>query len=376
MFFKPLNITYSNKHLPVLDGLRGFAVFIVILYHLFPYLKGFSFGWMGVNLFFVLSGFLITGILLNTKDSPNYYTNYLARRILRIFPLYYLFLILFFVGFSLTVIPSLIPDYAYLHNHQLWYWLYIQNWLPLFDTDYPSLNILSHFWSLAIEEQFYIFWPFIVYITPRKNMLFVCVSLILFSITCRLIFYTDEALFSRVYTFTLTRLDGLAIGSALAVMIRDPYYINLLNRYTLKLALVLAALLAITVAISKSLSFYNPLLGTYGYTLIDLFFGCILVTTLSHTPSNIVKSAAEMKWLTFLGKYSYGIYVYHVPLYRLLADSLNGITNSNLLTSLLCLLLLIGLAYLSYHLVEKPFLKLKSRFSHTPVPVSVPVKND
>src|SRR5688572_7114217 len=160
-----LDLKYNRGHIPALDGLRGIAVLIVLGFHIFP--NHVKFGWAGVDLFFVLSGFLITGILLESKGTPNYYRNYLAKRTLRIFPLYYFFLIVFFIVFPLVGYSDSIYNYDYLSSTQSWYWLYIQNWRIFFDPHYPGEDIISHFWSLAIEEQFYIFWPLVIYLIPR-----------------------------------------------------------------------------------------------------------------------------------------------------------------------------------------------------------------
>src|SRR5690348_15214555 len=122
--FRHPSLFYANsRHIPALDGLRGIAVLSVMLYHCFPFLIT-KLGWAGVDLFFVLSGFLITGILLDSKAKPNYYKNFIVRRVLRIFPLYY-----FVLALMLLLIPFFFPDFlgahfTYYTKHQQWFWLY------------------------------------------------------------------------------------------------------------------------------------------------------------------------------------------------------------------------------------------------------------
>ena len=154
----------SRKHIPALDGVRAVAVLLVICFHFWqvftygPYSlvgKIAMWGQTGVDLFFVLSGFLITGILLDTKGSPSFLRNFYARRILRIFPLYYATLLTIYLIGPLFRWSAWVPE-----NQSLWFWTYLQN-LPM--TFAPGhVAGPEHFWSLAVEEQFYMVWPFLV----------------------------------------------------------------------------------------------------------------------------------------------------------------------------------------------------------------------
>ncbi|HVG42973.1 MAG TPA: acyltransferase [Chitinophagaceae bacterium] len=153
---------------PALDGLRGLAILLVVVYHNFGFINYFFFGWLGVDLFFVLSGFLITDILLKTREQPNFIRHFYTRRLLRIFPLYYLALILF-----LLLIPAANPtllNVEYYRDNSTWLLLYLQNWLYIFNP--TNQSALFHFWSLAVEEQYYLLWPFAVLLVKRAKVLF------------------------------------------------------------------------------------------------------------------------------------------------------------------------------------------------------------
>lgn len=360
---KPLNVTYDNKHISALDGLRGVAILLVMIYHFFP--SKFPIGWIGVDLFFVLSGFLITGILLRTKESSNYYRNYIAKRVLRIFPLYYFFLIIFFVVFSFTGFSKNIPEYDYLSNTQGWYWLYVQNWLIFFNSTYPQQDILSHFWSLAIEEQFYIFWPFVILITPNRLLVRLCIGLVVFCFILRLMFiFQFDISIARTYVFTFTRLDGLAVGSCIATMMLDSQQLKSVNLWTKQIFFIAGLGILATIVVARSFSFDYLLFATYGYSLIAIFFGASLIMILSNHPGNTFRKVAENKAFSFFGKYSYGLYIYHIPVLWILPKYLKPWTNSRLVVAMTCIGISIIIAYGSYHLIEKHFLKLKSKFSH------------
>src|SRR4030095_11127987 len=152
--------TLTKSYYPALDGLRGFAILGVLLQHNFSFLPIPKYGWVGVDLFFVLSGFLITEILLKTKEHKNYLPNFYIRRILRIFPLYYGSLILFF---ALGPLVSQFKDqYSYYSANQGMLWAYLQNWLYIAKPRLDDHTVFSHFWSLSVEEQFYLVWPLLV----------------------------------------------------------------------------------------------------------------------------------------------------------------------------------------------------------------------
>jgi peptidoglycan/LPS O-acetylase OafA/YrhL len=170
------------SHIPALDGLRGTAIILVILCHCYifegldayfastvPLLRIAQFGWCGVELFFVLSGFLITSILFNTKQSPSYFKSFYGRRALRIFPLYFAVLLVFYYGPH-----SFFHVYRFEPSHKIWFFTYLANW----KLGFWPVHELTLFWSLCVEEQFYLIWPLVVWVTAKRAFPWMCLGVI------------------------------------------------------------------------------------------------------------------------------------------------------------------------------------------------------
>ena len=351
-----LNIKHFDGYVPALDGLRGLAILLVLCHHLgkhlYPPLDGiFYLGWVGVDLFFVLSGYLITNILLNTKNNPRYYKNFIGRRTLRIFPLYYFALTIFFIFIAKG------ERFQYLLDNQAYFWSYTQNLLFAFD-GWPRNKVLNHLWSLAIEEQFYVLWPFVILFFSNKNILRIAIFGMLLSLLLRNINPTIP----YAYTFTFARWDTLMLGGIIAVGIRDFRY--RLEKYTLPVLLLSALGVMIILAITQSGTNDHPLMARVGYSLIGLMFGALLITTFDTASiGNISRKIFEIKSLRLLGKYSYGIYVYHFILYNLIYKSLHEYLENHWYASGTFLVITLLVSYLSYHLFEVKFLQLKKYFS-------------
>src|SRR5438552_4153503 len=210
-----------QSRIPQLDGIRGVAILLVIMVHVsdkYPSLHLqylFGNGWMGVDLFFVLSGFLITGILVDTKQSDDYFKNFYARRCLRIWPLYYSVLFFMFV-----VVPFLRPSEAHtIFERSSPWWsfpLYLQNFLvPIPASAAGALGVT---WSLAIEEQFYLVWPIIVRSCSNVVLRRIAISVICLSPVLRLFLSSMGVI---LYSNTFSRLDGLMAGAVLAIVVRS-----------------------------------------------------------------------------------------------------------------------------------------------------------
>jgi peptidoglycan/LPS O-acetylase OafA/YrhL len=345
----PVSIYYSNSkvHYPSLDGLRGVAVLSVILYHVLHFRPG----WMGVDLFFVLSGFLITSILLDTKNSPAYFKNFYIKRLLRIFPLYYGTLLLFFLPFllkhSYTIVSEALPYFGYVQNISF---TIARSW-PV-----DSLSSLNHFWSLAIEEQFYIFFPLLIYFVKDRMLPFICGALVILAIACRCWFYFTTKNDVACYTFTFCRMDGLLIG-ALANMYARKY-----NR--VRLGYFMAVLLLAIVVSCINMDFTNPLYLTFGFTINALLFAFILLLSLS--PNTYIAKIMYSPVLRHLGKYSYGLYVFHHIFFILINYAITTrFKESGTMQNLIPVITLAATyitALLSFHLFETPILRLKKKF--------------
>src|SRR5215831_14066355 len=161
--------TPTRSYYPALDGLRGIAILLVICCHNLNFLPHFEFGWVGVDLFFVLSGFMITDNLIKTKETKNFLQNFYIRRVLRIFPLLYGVLLLYFI--FAPGLGSLRLQYDYYHSNQGFVWFHLQNWLAISHVRPTDTVLLNHFWSLSVEEQFYLVWPFVVLLVKDRHTL-------------------------------------------------------------------------------------------------------------------------------------------------------------------------------------------------------------
>ncbi len=220
---RPTTDPQDARHLPALDGVRGLAIALVLLYHVTP-VRWASGGWVGVDLFFVLSGFLITGILWDGRHRPARARRFFVKRALRILPLYYGLLILIFV-----VVPAMDPlhktAYQALKSDEWWYWTYLQNWRIAFAHPNDG-GSFGWFWSLAIEEQFYVVWPFVVWHASRDTIIRLCGAAIFSGLVIRVALLvlhapgSDSILF--IYVLTPCRLDGLAVGALVAMAIAAP----------------------------------------------------------------------------------------------------------------------------------------------------------
>ena len=367
------------RHLKPLDGVRGLAILMVMFSHCFElnFNRGSAAilmvghvvlaGRYGVDLFFVLSGFLITGILIDTRDDPQYFRRFFGRRSLRIFPLYYgtlLFLLVFSLPFHWT------------WNGMAWPMLtYTQNWWPYkLNTFGVGPLGLYHFWSLAIEEQFYLLWPLVVFALRRNaNALRwtaiagVCAIPVL---RATLIFHGVRELYIHENLFT--RADSLLIGGLLAMAYRNQKAWDAVLKFAPAVCSVGFSLIALHVVLPKFPTNSMYLDVNLMYTLLGVTMAALLAWSLK--PRSLTRKLFELPALRTLGKYSYGLYVLHVFILgenlrlRLWLGSLtHNIVFSGIAAGLLCVALAMVAAWLSYHLYEKQFLRLKHHFDYTRV---------
>jgi len=354
-----------RQYYPALDGLRGLAILLVIVYHNFGFINYFFFGWLGVDLFFVLSGFLITDILLNTAGRPDYLRNFYTRRLLRIFPLYYLALLLF-----MYIIPALTHSFpaGYYRENQCWMWTYLQNWLYIFKPAGETTG-LHHLWSLAVEEQFYLLWPLIIILLKKPRRLLLFISLVLLAVIGLRLWIWNSQLANLAYfnLYTFSRIDGLCIGCMIALLQRiNPGF---LTKNTYIVVFFFAVANFAFFFINRHYAFSFPYLAIAGYTTFAMTFG-LLVNEAVTNETRLITIIFNWPVLRFFGKISYGLYVFHWPIYLMLTPVLYQLINTpgNMkLTQFICSLLAtgiaIGVSLLSYHYYESYFLRLKNKLS-------------
>ncbi|HEX6901604.1 MAG TPA: acyltransferase [Thermoanaerobaculia bacterium] len=348
-----------DRRLPVLDGLRGVAILLVLVLHFTMYggppssigiaaVRPFALaGWIGVDLFFVLSGFLITGILYDAKGGERYFRNFYLRRLLRIAPLYYGALAVF-----LLLLPAL-------RSEAFWYWTYLLNF-RIAARGWPDPGALGHFWSLAVEEQFYLLWPLAVFRLRRRPLMAVCAGAAAVSVATRLVLHWMGN-GPAAFVLTPARLDALAAGAFLALAVRGPDGLATAVRWAKPAVAACAVGLAALFVWKRGLPAEDPAVAVAGYLLLAVFFAGILALVIACRGARWLAAPA----LVFFGRYSYGLYVLHHPLLFLKP---RWLVYEGTLEWLLFVAGGIGvsvlLALLSWRFLEKPFLDLKDRFPY------------
>jgi peptidoglycan/LPS O-acetylase OafA/YrhL len=369
-----------GTHLPALDAVRGLAILLVTVYRFNlgpddPSLPGrwtfrlFGLGTAGVDLFFVLSGFLITGILYDAKATENYFRNFYMRRLLRIFPLYYGVLFLAFV-----VGPALAPTSTFQSTeaHQGWLWLYGANFYLAAQNSWTALGWFGHFWSLAVEEHFYLAWPLVIWFTSRRGGMIACGVCAAIASVGRLAFVAAGNAVA-VEALTFCRLDALATGGFLALAARGPAGVRGLVRPSAIMAAVSGVVLVLVeFRPVQLLRMSHAAKLSLEFGLLPPMFGGILILAVAAPPSSWFGRVWHTPVLRFFGKYSYGLYVFENLLIPLAAGFITAERMVHLVGSIFFgrILYLVamtalstGVAFASWHLYEKHFLKLKDAFA-------------
>lgn len=372
----------SSGHLLALDGVRGLAILMVVGSHAFEsnYDSGATmvrfighflyFGFFGVDLFFVLSGFLITGILFDSLQDTGYFRKFYIRRALRIFPLYY----------GTLGVCFLLTWPLHLHWGDMGWLLvfYLQNLHPMKIMSYsPGPPIaLYHFWSLAVEEQFYLVWPAVIYLVRGKQRLFLLMLAASFgALLLRIGLLACGASSFAMHVTTICRADSLLLGGALSILYRS-------NRWLSVQRVALWGFIGSAVLIGASIFVLQPFLTQYPlasamwsegfrFTVLAIGFASLIAWSLRF--GTVCRWIFERAWIRFLGKYSYGIYVLHVFILSAMSLRLRayllGVTHSKLFAvagaGFSCLVISVVVAYVSYHFYERPFLRFKHRFGYS-----------
>jgi len=369
----------GHAHYNALDGLRGLAILLVFIVHIYGTADHFkasrvgsiaafwaSGGWMGVDLFFVLSGFLITGILIDTVNYPRFFRNFYIRRALRIFPLFYgVFLLLA----ALTPVLHL----EWLPGH-IAYLFYCQNIALAFNhklLDVAPTVYIGPFWSLAVEEQYYLLWPLTIWLLrDQRRIMKLCLALIGCCIILRFVLIRllpNQVALYLIYWELPTHWDGLLLGSWLTLALRRWPAEELWRHARWLVWMAVAVLLAVGVY-TRTFFFLTPLMETVGFAVIPVVFAGLLLRCF--VPGSWELSVFSGRFLRFMGRYSYGIYVYQVLFWPLMILGLHWLSDhlhSRAIAAVVYLMLwfwgTVGLAMLSYRYLESPFLRMKERFA-------------
>jgi peptidoglycan/LPS O-acetylase OafA/YrhL len=361
------------------------AILVVLLYHfvslappsqpysLAHYLQSaFQMGWAGVDLFFVLSGFLIGGILLDSKESPRYFSTFYLRRVHRIFPLYYCWIVLYFlIAFSplvrwagpLGIVRdkwTIIPVYGFFLENLAW------SRGPAFKTAW-----LASLWSLAVEEQFYLVMPSVVRFLPKRGLITTLFAVILGSPFVRILVYKYISPSHGAATYMLTpcRADALAIGVLAAVVWRDDRWKQLLQNHLSWLLTALGILFAGIIYLNLiGETQYGFAMTVWGYTCLDTFFAGLLMLALV-APGGIWATVCRWHFLIELGGISYCVYIIHTSVNEFVhfafSSPLEGISTFRSLAATLVAAGLIWLiAKISWRFVEHPMIRRGHRYKY------------
>jgi peptidoglycan/LPS O-acetylase OafA/YrhL len=349
-----------------LDGVRAIAISLVLSVHCvrvpehgtlaWAVRNTLSNGWIGVDLFFVLSGFLITRILINSKPARNYFRNFYVRRFLRIMPPYYLLLVLLVM---LSPMLGLGPfknswiHFAYLSN--LNYALGVPAFLPV-----------SHSWSLAVEEQYYLFFPLVVWIASVRSLKRILWGAVLLCPLIRLVVMLLEVK-GGAYFLTICRLDALAMGGLIAIYLMqgDQKLSSGLAGDKAWKAFLAAALTVMAIWLGKGLDFRLPAFSVVGLTIVDGACALFLLAILLR-PQSLTSRILASRPMVAIGKVSYGVYLYHLPVYFVLSHSIASSLGDSWVRTLVLAVTSIGaslgLAFVSWRYFEVKILSLKRYF--------------
>lgn len=348
----------SLKYMPQLDALRALAVLAVMVHHFLPVDRFLppdyiTLGLLAVRLFFVLSGFLITGILLSyrSEERGTALRRFYLRRILRIFPIYYLTL---FIALALQVRP--------IQQGAFWHLTYLSNYVAVAHPEW--MGPASHFWTLAVEEQFYFVWPFILLFVPQRYLTKTIVGTIALAVLFRaFVLFVLSISIDAAGLFTFATLDSLGGGALLALFHYDERLRPRLPRL-MKLFLISGLVI---VTLTTGCYVFNVGFRIL-HTLLTLGISFLFVVLIEKTARGFTgkaKSVMENAVVLYIGKISYGLYVYHnfmlaIVLYYLLKWTA---APDYRLVALLSTVTTFATAILSWHVVERPLMQLKNRFS-------------
>lgn len=364
-----LKLAYSKEF----DGLRGFAILLVMASH--TKIPGLGGGFIGVDVFFVLSGFLITALLVQEFDSNKSsinFKNFYMRRVLRLAPALLLFLL-----FYLTQAILFRPDWILNVYRTLIAFFYMSNWVQAFGLF--KMHVLSHTWSLSIEEQFYLLWPWLLYqlmkhVESRGRVIAIIATLIIIEYIFRMFMVSLEVPWERIHLGLDTRADPLLIGCFLGVILLSPrMYSSLKNKsrligYLGTTGFVLLVIWMVTFSLIRidTVALRMDQYHKWGLLLIEVSVALIILHIFIRKKS-LLKSLLSWLPLVWIGKISYGLYIWHFPIFHAVNKALSSKLDltkleNTVLAAILASAITLVVTVASYRFVEVPILRMKQRF--------------
>jgi len=373
MRLDPIRAPAALERQPALDGIRGIAILAVLLFHCFytlvartsdahPLWSLLSGGWLGVDLFFVLSGFLITGILIRSRSGTHYFYRFYLSRASRIFPAYFAVLAFVFFIYPAFNAPLAASD---VHQHGLYLVLFVQNWMAALGhgMSWPGLD---HVWSLHIEEQFYLLWPLIIWLTPAQQLLRLCALFWLMVQIAKFAALVSGAPWVFLYTSTLTHADGLAAGAWVAAYLQSARA-RPGARWIVVAGAVAAFDLFLLFLMEGGMYLGSRRTVVLATSWASIAFGVLVYLAASRPSKSRLNVSLSSRWLVYLGQRSYSLYLIHWVLYwqiRLqIQEFVTPAFSRDALIfmvgiSTVCISLVV--AELMYRTLEQPFLRMKS----------------
>jgi peptidoglycan/LPS O-acetylase OafA/YrhL len=363
------------KRIPQIDGLRAIAILLVLSFHYINnqlvnettkiakfFCFATSFGWAGVDLFFVLSGFLIGSILLLNKQKDKYFAAFYIRRFVRIIPTYYLLIILFLIVGSISIFES---NYFIAGNNVIptWSYFFMMQNLYMGVLNNMGNDAMSVTWSIGIEEQFYLIIPFIIYYVKNNWLPFLLVILIVFANIFRF-YYTAPGVWIPAYVLPICRMDAISFGILIA-------WINIqfeLNEFVSKYFKYLIFTMFFTISICAYLYIKYQDIGIIRNSLFALFFACALIIALSK-PSSIYGKFLANRVLNWIGKISYSLYLFHyliLGIFKVIAENYLVDTKPIFIiyTTTMALIFTFLFSWIVYNYIEKPTVAFGKKFSY------------
>lgn len=349
-----------------LTAFRFFAFFAVFIFHCYP--RSFPAGYLGVSAFFVLSGFLITAILVKTKDTlarGEFFVTFYGRRSLRIFPLYYAYLLVMSL-----IVWACVQNEVFFRSLP-WALTYTYNFF-MASSAWRDSELISHFWSLAVEEQFYLLWPAVIWLLPRRHIKTFLVLVMIagplvrglcgYVVDNKVLGFVGHHADRTVYVLSFSHFDAFAAGGLFAL-----YKKGISARRVLVLTVVVIAVGLVTARIATGHYYwrglgYSPFMRdslkyVWGYSLLNILFAYLLV---SIRDRRLFPKVMEARILVYLGTISYGLYVFHPSVvYWLSGGQREGLGAGGFCVALA---LTVGISAASYRWMEKPVIQLKERY--------------